>query len=341
MSNDTINSDVLSRMRSYDPPPIGFDPRTASEELLRRHGLPRRPDPNREPDLAKMWELAFSRPLTFIKAELAINAAIKRSDSQRRRSAVFGPTGWAGAVRQQRPYHDSFDGDPRIISVLGQPKSDYSQPATAAFTQFQVPQVRPPQVPQDDTTRVGFWVGLDGYGDDGPLQAGIQAIVSGKNVTYSAWFEWVTAAIPDTAQGATVVNLPVGPRDAVFVAVSTVRPDCGLASIVNIETGYATTVGIQAPPNVKSLGATAEWIVEVPVTEPPSRYLPYFTPVIFTGCTGESSNELFHVGPDALVVNMIDTQTDFQPITQTYVEASVVIVEWLADGSGLSSRLGG
>ena len=38
-------------MRSYDPPPVGFDPRTASEELLRHHGLPRRPDPDREPSL--------------------------------------------------------------------------------------------------------------------------------------------------------------------------------------------------------------------------------------------------------------------------------------------------
>lgn len=79
VSNDTLKSDVLSRMRSYDPPPIGFDPRTASEDLLRHHGLPRRPDPNKEPDLAKIWELAFSRPLTFIKAELAINPAIKTS----------------------------------------------------------------------------------------------------------------------------------------------------------------------------------------------------------------------------------------------------------------------
>jgi hypothetical protein len=120
-----------------------------------------------------------------------------------------------------------------------------------------------------------------------------------------------------------------------------VRPDYGLASIVNIETGYTTTVGIQAPPNVKSLGAMAEWIVEVPVTEPPSPYLPYFTPVIFTGCTGESSDELFHVGPEAPLVNTLATQTDFQTITQAYVEASVVIVEWLADGSGLSARLGG
>ena len=331
MSNDTVKSDVLSRMRSYDPPPIGFDPRTASEDLLRHHGLPRRPDPTKEPGLAKMWELAFSRPLNYIKAELAINPAIKRS--QRKQNAEFGQSGWAGAIRKQQPYHEGFEGDPRIINVnvLGQPpKSDYSLPATAVSAQFQVPEVLPPQV-SEDTTSIGFWVGLDGYVDDGPLQAGIQAIVSGKNVTYSAWFEWYTNEIPAMSQGATVLNLPVRPRDAVCVAVSAVQPDYGMASILNITTRQMTTLGIQAPANATSLGMTAEWIVEAN-SDPPSPYLPYFTPVIFTGCTGQSADGNFHVEPDAQLVNILDTQTDFQPITQTFVEASVVIVEWLAEG---------
>ena len=46
-SDDRTGPRVRSGPRAYDPPPDGFDPHTAPDELLRRHGLPRRPDPLR------------------------------------------------------------------------------------------------------------------------------------------------------------------------------------------------------------------------------------------------------------------------------------------------------
>jgi hypothetical protein len=73
MSDDALKSDVLQLYRTYDPPPKDFDPRTASDEQLRRHGIPRRPNPEPEPKLARLWSRAFARKPKFIKAELAIN----------------------------------------------------------------------------------------------------------------------------------------------------------------------------------------------------------------------------------------------------------------------------
>jgi hypothetical protein len=52
MSDDAADREALSLMRACEPPPEGFDPHTAPLQILRRHGLPRRPDPDREPDLA-------------------------------------------------------------------------------------------------------------------------------------------------------------------------------------------------------------------------------------------------------------------------------------------------
>ncbi len=44
MSRNVRQANGLDRYRSYDRPPEGFDPLTAPDELLLRHGLPRRPD---------------------------------------------------------------------------------------------------------------------------------------------------------------------------------------------------------------------------------------------------------------------------------------------------------
>ena len=42
MGSDLFESDALSRTRTYEPPPEGFDPLlTASAKELRRCGLPR------------------------------------------------------------------------------------------------------------------------------------------------------------------------------------------------------------------------------------------------------------------------------------------------------------
>jgi hypothetical protein len=45
-----------TRLRPLPPAPHGFDPFAASAHDLARHGLPRRPDPSAEPELAELWE---------------------------------------------------------------------------------------------------------------------------------------------------------------------------------------------------------------------------------------------------------------------------------------------
>src|SRR6266480_1503260 len=65
MSVDQSASDASRRMRTYKRPPSDFDPRTASDAVLVRHGLPRRPSAGGEPGLARIWERLFARPVTF------------------------------------------------------------------------------------------------------------------------------------------------------------------------------------------------------------------------------------------------------------------------------------
>ena len=59
-----------TQYRTFDPPPEGLDPLTASDASQLRYGLPWRPDPAIQPRLARLWKETLSRRTTFGKAEL-------------------------------------------------------------------------------------------------------------------------------------------------------------------------------------------------------------------------------------------------------------------------------
>ena len=96
------DEDALRHITIYDAPPEGFDPNVAEDRLLRKHGIPRRPDAAREPRLRAIWNAAFASKPRFIKAEIAIDHVM----TQRRRPVLnkkldvadFSPSGWAGDV---------------------------------------------------------------------------------------------------------------------------------------------------------------------------------------------------------------------------------------------------
>ena len=96
------DENVLKHIVCYDAPPADFDPNMAEARLLRKHGIPRRPDVEREPHLRKIWDRAFASKPTFIKAQVAVDHIM----SKRRRPVIdkkldrvdFSPSGWAGPV---------------------------------------------------------------------------------------------------------------------------------------------------------------------------------------------------------------------------------------------------
>ena len=54
-----------NRVRLCPPAPRDFDPFTATEENLKRHGLPLRPDPQAQPGMAALWERKARRYRNF------------------------------------------------------------------------------------------------------------------------------------------------------------------------------------------------------------------------------------------------------------------------------------
>jgi hypothetical protein len=65
-----------SRLRLRPPAPMGFDPFAATAEDLARHGLPRRPDPETEPELASLWERKAAAYRDFEHLEPVVHRAV-------------------------------------------------------------------------------------------------------------------------------------------------------------------------------------------------------------------------------------------------------------------------
>jgi hypothetical protein len=315
MRGDPLQSDVLNLYRTYNPPPKGFDPRTASDKLLRRHGVPRRPDPEREPKLSRLWRRAFARQPTFIKAELAINPVMSGRNPLRARGPAFDFTNWAGVVVES--------------AKLG---LGANEPAAMVCAYWVMPEIVP-YAPFAGVFPVGFWVGLDGFNNEQVLQAGIAAIVapsgpidintglvSSWSVNWFAWTEWFTQEFQDPA--VEVSNFPVGPGNTVFFVVCAPEPDSGYVSMVNFSTGHATNINIKARPGISSEGASAEWIVEATIP-----VLPNFNPVTFSGCIAGTEHDLFDLAPDGFVTNITDQRG--VALTQTHIASpSTAVIEW-------------
>jgi Peptidase A4 family len=302
--------EALRRYRTYDPPSAGFDPRTAPQAALLHHGLPRRPDPDTEPELMRLWQRAFARPINYIKAELATSPV-----SRRKRNALGNdppiPSGeWGGAVA---------------------PIGDGAR-ANMVYAQWVVPTVSALN-PAGRNIQVGFWVGLDGLiGAGGQvLQAGVYVQVGsgqlgGGDVIYKAFTEWFDPT--NNQPRVDVPNFSVGPGDTVSFLVCAPRPDFGQVTMMNLSRGLSTSVGISAPPGITSAGLSAEWVIEASLSE-----LPYFYSVEFSDCVAATDQGLIDLS-QAGISNIIGAPpTPASPIGKMLKDAYIdsptrVIVLW-------------
>jgi Peptidase A4 family len=299
------DAEVLKHIVCYDAPPADFDPSTAAAQVLRKHGIPRRPDAEKEPHLRRIWDKAFDSRPTFIKAEVAVDHTM----SKRKRPLIdkkpgrvdFSPSGWAGAV-----------------VPVSQLNFNPPQPVNVVYGEWFIPNMTPiPNEPPQAQT-VGFWVGIDGYGNGQVLQAGTAATISGTNVVYWVWTEWFPI------KPIQVTNFPIKPGDYITVLVCAPQPDHGFCSMLNKTTNQATSIGINdpPPPNATSIGATAEWIVEGI-----SSILPVFSTVVFSNVSAGTKDHAFNTS-GGIIVEI--TGTGGSNLTAASITSPTsVLVKWL------------
>ena len=158
----------LQSIRTFKPPPAGFDPRKAGKRELAIYGFPRRPDPKTEKHLHALWRKIVSRPMKTVQAKLAIDRVLLNRKSQLGKMAKgkkFSPSGWGGIVTQV----SDFNFKP-------------AEPVNMVYGEWFIPSVEPDYNNPNNAMTVGFWVGIDGFTNGQVLQAGMAATVTGNNI---------------------------------------------------------------------------------------------------------------------------------------------------------------
>jgi hypothetical protein len=294
-------AEYLREVRTYPGAPEGFDPLRAEARELAHFGFPRRPDPEIEPELARLFKKAYARPFKAVKAEIEIDQVLLRAP---RRRAVrvhdgrFAPSGWGGVIAQTA----AFGFNP-------------PEPAVMAYGEWSVPTMQPDFDNPKTPMTVGFWVGLDGSLNNQVLQAGTAATVTGANIDYWAWFEWFPS--PPVR----ITNFPIEAGDLVTVLVCAVSPTQGFASMLNRSTGVTTSVGFPPPAGFTSQGTTAEWIVEGI-----SGDLPNWVLMGFHECTAGTKNHRIDISLPT--ITEISGATKNLTISVAWQANNTVLVFW-------------
>jgi hypothetical protein len=295
------DKEVLKHITTFAEPPAGFDPNSAAPRLLRKHGFPRRPHEIKEPHLQAIWERAFASKPTFFKAEVEVDHVLAKRkrpvvSTRKPKAGKFSPSGWAGTV----------------VPVNFTPP----EPAVTVYGEWFIPTITPIQNEPQSAQTVGFWVGIDGWGNSQVLQAGTAATITGTTVDNWVWTEWYP--LPPIR----VTNFPIKPGDYITVLVCAPQPNQGFCSLLNKTTNQATSIGITPPASTTSIGATAEWIVEGI-----SSILPVFSPVVFTNCSAGTKNHSFNLAGGTITEIKGSDGTDLT--TATIVDNQRCMVKWL------------
>jgi hypothetical protein len=312
----------LNLVRDLKLPPAGFNVRTASERELQLYGIPRRPNADKHPQQAALWDKFAARSLRFVrpklvplrdrvrsqvrdftKSELTSDALLK--DSIDRRLGVIGihlcwivpltSTNWSGAV-VNRPASES------LVTVTGQ---------------WVVPSVSPPATAWNGTGYndgiyiAAVWVGLDGWnGTTDVLQAGTNSTVtvSGSVVTARSAFSWIewfgNGWTPES-------SFPVNPGESILCTVCAPFGNAhGTAMFVNQTTGLSMNFGIDPPAGVTLSGNVAEWIVEDPGQPSGALYpFPNYGLTTFQNCSTGSKDITLNLH-DACPMNLLDASNN-------------------------------
>jgi len=280
---------------SFAPIPEGFDPREASPEELRRLGLPERPDRALMPTLFQAWIKLLEPPFQFSDATVE---SLRFFRSERQFALNVGPNSrfqksrnWAGA--SVVPDHGR-----RFVLTIG------------GWT------IPTPSLPgQDDLGDPGVtnkyhcscWIGLDGarrYLNSSLPQIGTEQVLTVdaggiQSVKCCAWFQW-WARTQVTSHWFKLPNIVVSPGMFVMAAIWVVDPHhviCLFRTFGDPDIVYRVPIQevpevwlrkVGGPKGVPSIsGASAEWVVERPMTfdlQPKLELFPNYSPVTFQYC---------------------------------------------------------
>jgi hypothetical protein len=222
-----------NEVRLCPRPPEDFNPFTATEKDLKRHGLPLRPDPQTQPGMAALWERKARRYRNFEHLEPQFEPA----------------TATKTAVTQVAPPSGSFYLSP--YESCGYELDISGAPFTALFLTWTVPDLKytpnPPVGPDPNLFRT--FATLTSV--QGGLDVHVNMTVDSSNtVTSQLWAEFVGN-----------INLPVRPGDVISgsLCLDTQPPGRANYFFANETTGQTMSFAVDTglPPATAALAGVS------------------------------------------------------------------------------------
>jgi hypothetical protein len=273
-------------VRTYPPPPTGFDLAKATNRERIRHGIPR--CPVEFPELAKRWEEKLrQRPVKIVEPVFRL-MDYKRHHLLKLKKGHGPETSnvWSGG----------------IVFPPGGDKMKWVEGT------WKMPNSSPPAGAEDGIWySASTWIGIDG--DDGSgdvLQAGCDAdtIISGGVVQhqFNPWWEWYPAG------SYWISTIPVSPGDELtcLICVQAGSTTNAFIFLSNVTTGVGSFFSATAPTGTTLQGNCAEWIVEALEIDTNTPELAQYTTVEFTECNaGTVAGATVQAGGGS-TINMVD-----------------------------------
>jgi hypothetical protein len=244
-------------LRLYPPPPKDFDPFTATQEDLKRHGLPLRPDRHSEPGMAALWERQADRYRSFEHLEPLPDTATAAA-----KKALPAPA--LGLEPTESCGYQLFS----------------SAPFTALFMTWTVPDLRfSPDTFGFNLNLFRTFVGL------GFLDVHVEMTVDpAQNVNAHIW-----------AQSVGQINLPVGPGDVISgsLCLDTKPPGRANYFLTNETTAQTVAFAVDThfPPATSiNAGVSRGFFDEPPFPSPLARFgVVYFDEISAFSTSGSRS----------------------------------------------------
>jgi hypothetical protein len=289
---------------TFDAPPAGFDPITASDEDLQYHGFPPRPNQTTEPKAYATWAKAMK-------------ASKKRIVPTLEQTTIFhGP---ANVAKNAKPSADAGNAAtaPGKVSNVSYSSNwsgyvDFSGATSYGSSSYYyvVNDMVVPVAEQAFGACTGGWDwgsewnGIDGWGSPDVLQAGVEfdAYCSGgsRSSYYSAWYEWYPYG------EVRISSLPVTAGDDIFVEVWHTSSTQGYAYLVNLNNNQTVTVGFTAYPGYPLKGNSAEWVAERPTVGGSLATLTNYIAIPFWDAYAYTESSVFYDIDEATPVDMTD-----------------------------------
>lgn len=274
-------------VRTFSPPPDGFDPVKADDKALLAYGYPSRPQ---DPELLERWERVLSGQVRLIQPTF-------RSMPYKRRRL---PKVTAEAV------HGTEDTDIWSGAVVHAPKGDRFRWVEGEWT---VPNAFPPPGAIEGVWySASTWIGIDGIDGSGDvLQAGCDSDVmtSGGAIQrqLNPWWEWFPAG------SFWISNLPVAQGDTMdgLICVDAGSVTSATIFLLNVTSGVGASFRATAPPGTSLAGNSAEWVVERLEIDTNSPELARYGDVYFDSANaGTVADTLIRAG-SGNTINMTDS----------------------------------